>query len=252
MTTSLSTPSSRCPAAGQIEISADNVSFTEKGHPPLADRDYVKVSIKDQGVGIPKEILPRIFDPFYTTKTKGHGLGLATCYSIVNRHGGCIDVESLPGKGSTFHVYLPASLEWAAESPLAIVKHTGSGTIILMDDEEVVRETVGKMLESMGYDVVCKNDGREAVDFYFAQTRAARGFAAMIFDLTIPGGIGGLEAIKAIRKSGDEIPVFVASGYAENSVMKNPVEYGFTASISKPFTTTELSEMLGRFLKPPQ
>jgi len=143
-------------------------------------------------------------------------------------------VESLPGKGSTFHVYLPASLEWAAESPLAIVKHTGSGTIILMDDEEVVRETVGKMLESMGYDVVCKNDGREAVDFYFAQTRAARGFAAMIFDLTIPGGIGGLEAIKAIRKSGDEIPVFVASGYAENSVMKNPVELVLPQAFQSP------------------
>ena len=240
------------PGGGTIEISANNVSFMENEHPPLMDRAYVKVSIKDHGVGIPKEIMPRIFDPFYTTKTKGHGLGLATCYSIVNRHGGCIDVESQPGKGSTFHVYLPASLEGAAESLSVIVKHTGSGTIIIMDDEEVVRETVGKMLESMGYDVVCKNDGKEAIDFYFAQTKAGRGFAAMIFDLTIPGGVGGLEAIGVIRKSDSKIPVFVASGYAENSVMKNPARYGFTASISKPFITTELSEMLGRFLKPPE
>ena len=130
------------PSGGAIEITARNISFGEKEHPPLAKGDYVKVSIKDHGIGIPKEIMPRIFDPFYTTKTKGHGLGLATCYSIVNRHGGCIDVESEPGKGSTFHVYLPASLETVAANAATVSKHKGSGTIIVMDDEEIIRDTL--------------------------------------------------------------------------------------------------------------
>jgi PAS domain S-box-containing protein len=236
------------PNGGSIEIAAVNVFFGETEFPPLARGDYVKLSVKDFGIGIPKEIMPRIFDPFYTTKTKGHGLGLATCYSIISRHGGCIRVESEAGKGSTFHVYLPASRESAVANTSADVKHSGSGTIIVMDDEAVLRTTVGKMLESLGYTVVCKNDGKEAVDFYLRETRANRRFSAMIFDLTIPGGMGGLEAVSQIRKFNKEIPIFVASGYADNSVMKNPVEYGFTGSISKPFTIAELSEMLGKHM----
>jgi PAS domain S-box-containing protein len=237
------------PSGGTIEISATNSSLGEKDHPPLAKGDYVKVSIKDSGIGIPKEIMPRIFDPFYTTKTKGHGLGLATCYSIINRHGGCIDVESEQGKGSTFHVYLPASTEAAVADTAAAAAHTGSGTIIVMDDEELIQGTLQKMLESMGYAVVCKKDGREAVDFYVSETRAKKQFSAMIFDLTIPGGMGGVEAVAEIRTLNRELPVFVVSGYADNSVMRNPVDYGFTASISKPFTIAELSEMLEKSLK---
>jgi PAS domain S-box-containing protein len=231
------------PNGGTIEISARNSSLGEKEHPSLSKGEYVKVSIKDNGIGIPKDIMPRIFDPFYTTKTKGHGLGLATCYSIVNRHGGCIDVESEPSNGSMFHVYLPASTKArVAEAPV-IVNRKGSGAVLVVDDEEVIRDTVQKMLESLGYAVVCKNDGKEAVDFFKSETPKLK-FSAIIFDLTIPGGMGGMEAVKEIRKVNKEIAVFVASGYADNSVMKNPAQYGFTASISKPFTIAELSEML--------
>ncbi|MGB7566613.1 MAG: PAS domain S-box protein [Chitinivibrionales bacterium] len=237
------------PGGGDIEISARNFSFGEKEHPQLAKGDYVKVSIKDHGIGIPKDILPRIFDPFYTTKIKGHGLGLATCHSIINRHGGCIEVESEQGRGSTFHVYLPASLEAVVASAAAIVKHRGSGTIIVMDDEDDVRSAVREVLESLGYAVACKNDGREALDFFISETKAGRTFAAVIFDLTVPGGMGGVEAVREIRKLNKVIPVFVASGYADNSVMRNPAEHGFTASISKPFTIAELSEMLNRNVK---
>jgi CheY-like chemotaxis protein len=208
--------------------------------------DYVKVSIKDSGIGIPKEIILRIFDPFYTTKTKGHGLGLATCYSIINRHGGCIDVESEPGRGSTFHVYLPASIETPVTDTVAIARHKGSGTIIVMDDEEVIRATIRNMLQSLGYTVVCKNNGREVIDFLITETRAEHQFAAIMLDLTIRGGMGGIEAVKEIREFNKEIPVFVASGYADDSVMKNPAQYGFTASISKPFTIAELSAMLDK------
>ena len=234
------------PSGGAIEIAAENITFGEKEHPPLAKGNYVKTSIKDFGIGIPKDILPRIFDPFYTTKTKGHGLGLATCYSIVNRHGGCIDVESEPGKGSTFHIYLPASLETAAAHTATAIKHRGSGTIIVMEDEEIIQHAFRKMLESLGYAVVCKKDGKEALDFYTRETMAGRAFTAMIFDLTVPGGMGGKEAVAEVRKLDKAIPVFVASGYADDPVMKNPLTYGFTASISKPFTIAELSEMLDK------
>jgi PAS domain S-box-containing protein len=133
------------PGGGTVEITAQNLSFGENEHPSLDRGNYVKISIKDSGIGIPKEIMPRIFDPFYTTKIKGHGLGLATCYSIVKRHGGCIDVESEPGKGSTFHVYLPASMENIVVHTHAAVKHTGKGVIVVADDEEVVRR-FGKCL----------------------------------------------------------------------------------------------------------
>ena len=232
------------PGGGTVEITAQNLSFGENEHPSLDRGNYVKISIKDSGIGIPKESMPRIFDPFYTTKIKGHGLGLATCYSIVKRHGGCIDVESESGKGSTFHVYLPASMENIVVHTHAAVKHTGKGVIVVADDEEVVREAFRQMLESLGYTVVCKNDGKEAIEFYINETAENRRCAAMIFDLTIPGGMGGMDAVTEIRKMNKKLPVFVASGYADNFVMKSPVEYGFTASISKPFTIAELSEML--------
>jgi CheY-like chemotaxis protein len=240
------------PNGGGIEITAINISLGDKEHPPLTDGNYVKVSIRDSGIGIPKDVMPRIFDPFYTTKTKGHGLGLATCYSIISRHGGCIEVESEPGKGSTFHVYLPASAEAIVKEEAAIARHKGSGTILVMDDEEIITDTVRQMLESMGYTVVCKNDGKEALDFYINETRDERQCTAMIFDLTVPGGMGGIEAVKEVRKFDKEIPVFVISGYADDPALKDPANYGFTASISKPFTMEELSEMLEKNMKAPE
>jgi signal transduction histidine kinase/CheY-like chemotaxis protein len=232
------------PNGGVLEIGASNVLARDGEYPSLANGRYVKVSIKDQGVGMPKDVMPRIFDPFYTTKTKGHGLGLATCYSIVNRHGGCIDVESEPGKGSTFHVYLPASTGVVAVKARKIVERKGSGIVVVVDDDEVVRNTVRKMVEELGYTVVCKRDGKEAIDFYIQEAQAGHRFAGVILDLTIRGGMGGVETVAELRKLDKQLPVFVASGYADDPVMRNPVEYGFTGSIGKPFTIAELSEML--------
>jgi two-component system, cell cycle sensor histidine kinase and response regulator CckA len=139
------------PLGGQIEITAANVGVGE-GHASLPPGRYVRISIADHGTGIPSNVLPHIFDPFFTTKQKGTGLGLATCYSIVNRHGGCLEVESEVGKGSTFHVYLPA-----AEPVVPPLKdpvtdnHRGEGTILLMDDDPVVRATATAMLARLGY-----------------------------------------------------------------------------------------------------
>ncbi|MBN1307601.1 MAG: response regulator, partial [Chitinispirillaceae bacterium] len=233
------------PLGGKIGIAAQNITFMKNEHPPLAEGGYVRLTVIDRGIGIPRENLSRIFDPFFTTKTKGHGLGLATCYSIVKRHGGCIEVESELGKGSTFHVFLPAAAETVTAVDTAEpATHHGTGTILVMDDEAVIRDTLGMILKSFGYSVVAKNNGAEALDFFRTETSAGRKFSAMIFDLTIAGGTGGKEAVKEIRKIDMAVPVFVASGYADDPVMAQPAKYGFTASICKPFTAGELAMVL--------
>ena len=238
------------PVGGTIELTARNVTLAEKEHALLLKGDYVKLSVKDYGVGIQRELVSKIFDPFFTTKPRGHGLGLATSFSIVKRHDGCIDVESEMGKGSTFHVYLPASTDpvlSSKEKPKTM--HKGNGVFLVMDDEEVIRETVGRILTSFGYTVVCKANGSDAVEFFEAETKEQRTVAGMLFDLTVPGGMGGVDAVQRIRKTTTEVPVFVASGYADDPIMKNPAEHGFTASICKPFRISELSEILNTYMR---
>ncbi len=236
------------PKGGVVHIVAQNIVFREKEHPSLTMSDYVKLSITDGGIGIPKEIVPRIFDPFFTTKPTGHGLGLATCYSIIRRHGGWIEVESEPGNGSTFHIYLPAFRDAVVEETTAQIGHKGNGTIVVMDDEAVIRSAIKKMLETMGYTVVCANEGKAAIEFYINETKAGRPIVTMFFDHTVAGGMGGIDAVAEIRKLNRSIPVFVVSGYTVDPVMRNPAEYGFTASICKPFTMAELSTSLNKYL----
>jgi len=238
------------PNGGTVEVSARNISLAAKENISLVAGNYVILSIKDQGIGIPKELISRIFDPYYTTKSKGHGLGLSTCYSIVSRHGGCIDVESEPRKGSSFHVYLPAfigSISTIEEK--SAEEHIGNGTFLVMDDEEAIRNIMKKMLESFGYTIVLKKNGKNAIDFFAKEVKANRKIAGMIFDLTVPGGMGGKEAIGEIRKICLDTPVFVASGYSGDPIMANPEKYGFNASICKPFMMDTLSEMLNKYLK---
>jgi PAS domain S-box-containing protein len=239
------------PEGGTVMISAKNVSIAETEHPILSKGNYVKVSFKDSGIGISKKILPRIFDPFFTTKPKGHGLGLATCYSIVNRHCGAIDVESVLDEGTTFHVYLPASEAKMVTSKVkTAIYHKGSGKIVVMDDEEVMQETMSDMLETLGYTVECKNDGKTTLEFFISEYDVNHPISAFILDLTIPGGMGGKEVVREIRKLDQKVPVFVASGYADDPIMRNPAEYGFTASIGKPFLKADLAKMLETHLKP--
>ena len=235
------------PDGGTIDIHAQNVSIAAKpGSATLLRGHCVRVSIVDHGIGMPADIVPRIFDPFFTTKAKGHGLGLATCHSIVHRHGGWIDVESEPGKGSSFHVYLPASPSLARPEAAAsaAASHKGRGTIVIMDDEEVVRDAVGEMLKSIGYSVITAQHGREAIDVLRRELQAGRKVEAMILDMTVPGGMGGREAVGEIRGIDPQLRVFVASGYAEDPVMAAPKDHGFAGSICKPFTRSDLAEML--------
>ncbi len=237
------------PLGGTIDLAASNVVLTGNEGVALPGGRYVKISVHDRGTGIPKELLPRIFDPFFTTKAKGHGLGLATCYSIINRHGGRIEVESELGKGSAFHVYLPAvDQPVPAASPDLAASHAGHAMFLVMDDEDVVRETICEMLGSLGYEVVCAVNGEDAIARFRSERGKGKRFAGIIFDLTVPGGMDGATAVRQVRTLDATVPVFVASGYSDDPVMKNPAEYGFTSSICKPFRKRELVGMLNTHL----
>lgn len=237
------------PDGGTIEISAENLSLSATDPLSLPPGDYIRISIADHGIGMTAEILPRIFDPFYTTKPKGHGLGLSTCYSIMKRHKGAVTVESQPGKGSIFHLYLPALQGLAhTDAAVPISKHVGIGKVLVMDDEAVMRETIGLMLESRGYAVISTTNGDEALEVLAAEAAAARRPVGMIFDLTVPGGKGGREIIAEVKNRYPEIPVFVASGYADDPVMAQPQKFGFAASICKPFSRDELSSLLEKHI----
>ena len=235
------------PEGGIIKIFAENCTIGEKAHPVLPAGDYVKIVIQDSGVGISREVLPRIFDPFFTTKIHGHGLGLATSYSIINRHGGSIDVTSTVGKGSAFTIYLPALNESQQITEEKTEMHQGIGTFIIVDDEAVVREIISEMLRSLGYRVICREKGDDVIALLSSELKGGRPITAMIVDLTIPGGIGGRELLQEIRKICRETPVFVASGYANDPIMANPQKYGFTDSICKPFRKAELINMLDNY-----
>ncbi|MBD3344431.1 MAG: PAS domain S-box protein [Chitinivibrionales bacterium] len=237
------------PEGGAIEVGMENVVLDNKWMVSLPAGPYVKISVKDRGAGMSPENLSKIFDPFYSTKPKGHGLGLTTCYSIIKRHGGYVDVESEPGEGSSFHIFLPASPDAIPEIPAkATAPHQGSGMVLVMDDEPVMRETIQSMLKMLGYSVVCTENGAETLNL-LESDGAAMDITAMIFDLTIPGAGGGKDIIAGIRTTHRDIPVFVASGYADDPVMAAPEKYGFTASICKPFRKTQLAEMLRRYVK---
>ena len=238
------------PAGGVIEAKGTVVTLKAGEHPTLAPGSYLRISIKDHGVGMPPEIQSRIFDPFFTTKQKGSGLGLAISYSIMARHGGAIEVESEPGKGATFHLYLPASDRTAvAPGDPTGAFHCGSGTILVMDDEEVILGMLAPMLSRLGYTATCVKEGTAAVAAFTEARTAGKPFAAVLLDLTVPGGMGGKEAVGLLRAIDNTVPIFVISGYAEDPVMADPRKYGFTDSIAKPFTLGDLARLLERHRK---
>lgn len=238
------------PMGGKLFISMGNVSLNDGEKPPLNAGNYVQISIADTGTGMHPDLLKRIFDPFFTTKQKGNGLGLATSYAITKKHAGLIDVESILGKGSTFHVFLPAS----QTTPTAIdadlpETHHGQGLILIMDDEEFVRCIVSKLLQSMGYTVIEAKDGQEALKLLQESAKNGHVIDGVIFDLTVPGGMGGKDAVQILRQHFPQLPAFVSSGYSEDPVMAQPQKYGFTDSLRKPYRREELSALLNRHLK---
>jgi signal transduction histidine kinase/CheY-like chemotaxis protein len=238
------------PLGGVIHVQAENVTMTASDGLPIRDGKYVRVSVTDYGVGIPQEILPRIFDPYFTTKQKGSGLGLTTAYSIVKNHDGLITVESRPGVATTFHVYLPASEkeeEPRQDSEEQLIR--GKGRILLMDDEETIRDLAAEMLSLMGYEVVLAEHGAEAIDLYKSARISSRPFDAIIMDLTVRGGMGGREAIEILSKIDPNIKAIVSSGYSSDPIMADYGKYGFSGVAAKPYTASELGEILSKVLK---
>jgi PAS domain S-box-containing protein len=239
------------PEGGIVRVRAENVTVGAKHALPLKDGECVKVSIDDHGIGIPKEHLQRIFDPYFTTKQEGSGLGLATAYSIVKNHDGHITAESQVGVGTTFHIYLPASPEKvvmkgekeAKEKPIM-----GAGRVLVMDDEELVRDLVSDMLTNIGYKATAATDGTEAIELYRKSRESGYPFDAVILDLTIPGDMGGEEAVQRLREIDPEVKAIVSSGYSNDPIMADFRKYGFSDVIAKPYRTRELSQVLHRVM----
>ena len=231
------------PEGGALVIRADRVRTGPDRKPILT------ITVTDTGIGIPEYDLPRIFDPYFTTKQQGNGLGLATCHSIITRHGGTISVTSAPGQGSTFLVTLPAlELGDATDAELRHEAAQGRGRILVMDDEAPVREIARSMLDSLGYAAECAADGDDAVRLYQERKEEGMPFAAVIMDLTIPGGRGGKEVLASLLSIDPEVRAIVSSGYAEDPVMANFREYGFSAVLGKPYLLHELSAVLREVL----
>ncbi len=233
------------PGGGNIEISATNVMIRPGELIPLKKGKYVKVSIKDHGKGISKRNLTKIFDPYFTTKKRGNGLGLSVAYSIVKKHEGYIAVMSEPGKGTTFCIYIPASREKISEKKaLKESLFVGKRNILVMDDEKGVREILSTMLKKLGCEVVCVKDGAEAIIMYKQSKESGKPFDVVIMDLTIPGGMGGQETIKKLLEINPEVKAIVSSGYSNAPIMSHYQAYGFSSVIAKPYRITELSKIL--------
>jgi PAS domain S-box-containing protein len=238
------------PLGGTIKVDAENAEVTDAQRTSLKPGSYVHVCISDTGIGIPASILPRIFDPFFTTKQKGNGMGLATAYSIIKKHGGDICAESEPDKGTRFHLYLPVSEKIVGSQTVSkTLIHQGSGRILIMDDEESIRETVGDMITMMGYHVDYAMNGQNALAMIDEAAKTGKPYTAVIMDLTIPGAMGGKETVAQLRKTEENLIVFVSSGYSEDPVMAYPARYGFNDKIKKPFRKSELADLFNRHFK---
>jgi CheY-like chemotaxis protein len=237
------------PEGGVILTRCENAIISAEDALPLIDGRYVKISVNDQGGGIPEEYLGKIFDPYFTTKKQGNGLGLASSFSIVKRHDGFIAVDSIEGVGTTFHIFLPASQkELPQEETRKETSYIAKGKILVMDDEEYVRDVLGEMLRRFGYEVESASDGEEAIKMYREALAGSNPFDSVIMDLTIPGGMGGKEAIRILRDMDPQVKSIVSSGYSNDPVMANFREFGFVGVITKPYRMTELAEKMRMIL----
>ncbi len=231
------------PLGGIIKVAVENLIIEERDNLPVKPGRYIGISITDQGIGVAEEYQSKIFDPYFTTKQKGSGLGLATTYSIIRKHDGHIRVESKLGVGTTFYIYLPASEKPVPEKEeRRLIK--GQGRILVMDDEELLRKTVGKMLERLGYEAEFAKDGNEAIDMVKKAKEVKKPYDAVILDLTIPGGMGGKECIARLLEIDLGIKAIVSSGYSEDPVLANFQEYGFKGMMPKPFEARLLGKVL--------
>ncbi|MGE5423346.1 MAG: PAS domain S-box protein [Ignavibacteriales bacterium] len=238
------------PNGGLINIKAWNEVITENSDLPLANGKYIRLSIKDRGVGIQEELKSKIFDPYFTTKSSGSGLGLATSYSIIKNHKGYISVDSVVGEGSTFFVYLPVAgnqtekVKKVEKGPVL-----GQGRVLVMDDDRQVLDVLGRMLCAIGYETVMTADGSEAIDKYLEALTGDQAYDVVVLDLTVPGGMGGGETIIKLREIDPNIKAIVSSGYCNDKIMAEFDQWGFKGVLPKPYGIKDLSEVLSRVIR---
>jgi len=238
------------PGGGTIRVQASNVRFLEEGDPSLTPGRYVRIRLADDGVGIGPEQLQRVFDPYFSTKEGGSGLGLTTSYSIVSKHDGRIEVDSVVGRGATFTIHLPAhegptpDRRGADEAPA----RSDRRRVLVMDDEEMVRAVVGEMLSRSGFSVDMAEDGKAAVALYREAREKNDPYDAVLLDLTVRGGMGGLETLRILRELDPGVHGIVCSGYSDDPVMSDYERYGFRGRIAKPFVARTLARTLDEVL----
>ena len=234
------------PDGGIIQIKAENIIIESEDNKLLLPQgNYVKISIKDNGTGISEKDIANIFDPYFTTKSKGNGLGLATTYSIIKNHHGKITVESRLNEGTTFYIYLPAKdIMPDTDTKQSSVQHKGQGKVLVMDDQEMILNMVGRLLNRMGYEAVFAKDGQQAIDIYKHAFLSGNPFVFVLLDLTVPGGMGGAQVIGELLQIDPDVKAIVSSGYSNDPIMASYQDYGFCGVIAKPFTQKELAKTL--------
>ncbi len=243
------------PTGGTLTITARNTTVPGGDNLQLPPGNYVTILFADTGCGIKEELLEKIFDPYFTTKPQGNGLGLAISYSIIRKHGGLLSVSSSPGKGTTFTIILPASEKKNGAAPSSAEisgPPSGQGRILLMDDEPLIRRIAGEMLRTSGYEVTLANDGTVATDLYLEAMEAGTPFDAVILDLTIPGGMGGRETLSCLRGIDPEVKAVVSSGYSNDPIMSDYKKHGFCAVIPKPYSIKQLAKTLHEIMTKPE
>ncbi len=237
------------PTGGTLAICGKNVTLTAgqvKQKNLSTPGNFIRLTFQDTGNGISPHVLPKIFDPYFTTKPTSSGLGLSTAYSIIKNHHGTITAASIRGEGSTFVIYLPAAKKMSDTPQIAPLPLVGEGRVLVMDDEESIRLVLGEMLRHLGYEVHCVAEGHEALERYQEAYHAHQPFKAVILDLTVKGGLGGKETVQQLRKFDPHVKAIVASGYCNDTVLSNYARFGFHGVVAKPFRLAELSQALNQ------
>jgi PAS domain S-box-containing protein len=240
------------PGGGVVTVTAENATLAAGEVTGLSAGDYVHIRVIDQGTGIPPAVMGRIFDPYFSTKQRGPqrgmGLGLTICHSVMQKHHGAITVESAPERGTTFHLYLPASHHQppgkANSNPPLPSRADIARRILVMDDEPVMRETLVQALRTMGHEVTAAGDGQRAVELYRQAAKQGRPYAAVILDLTVAGGMGGHDALQAMRAVDPAVRAIVTSGYTNDKILHDHTAAGFKAALPKPFTSDMLQTVI--------
>ena len=239
---------------GTLAIEGENVSAAgdEKAEWMAEGKQYIRIIVRDEGKGIAEEDLEKIFDPYFTTKKEGSGLGLAITHSVIQNHNGHIEVESTPNVGTCFSIYLPVSDKSVEEKPVAVASPLKgkSATVVIMDDEQPVREIAMLMLEKLGHVALEATNGEELIELYGTRQQSDQPIDIILMDLTVPGGMGGKDAMREILAIDPDVRAIVSSGYSNNPVMADYKKYGFKAAVVKPFLLDDLRKAIEEVLAP--